>query len=565
MFIAIDKKMNAWQIIPDNCSIYPVGGQPVARLITIGPRKAHRLKIGNITKKGSNFMTSYIAPKKVYSSGQTNIGALFHRRVSAHPDQIAVVEESRVLTYHQLEDRSNRLAHLMIDLGLEKGDRVGLLARNCAEYVEVELAAAKAGTIVAALNWRLGNRELRHCVQLVELKMIIVQCEFIEALDRLGLPEIQRIEIGETYEERLANLPSEYPVQDIDPEDGMIILYTSGTTGLPKGALISHRAMLARAMCFASEMQIPVGDNFIAWPPFYHMASTDQFLATLLRGGTVYVVDGYLPERIVEILETVTTRFLILMPGMVGPFVEYLKAHNVKPKGVDIIGAMADLVPREDIAAATRFFNAPYLNTFGSTETGLPPATSNLIAVGVAPTSLSKRQSAFCEVRLVDPDDNDVPVGAPGEVAFRGPTVFSGYWKADDVNKQDFRGGWFHMGDVMRRNADGTLDYVDRVKYMIKSGGENIYPAEIEQVLLNDNRITKAVVVKRPDKKWGEVPVVFIVSEDSALTVEDVENLCKKDLSGYKRPKAVYFIEEKDLPRSTTGKIQRHELENRLK
>ncbi|MFQ5486448.1 MAG: class I adenylate-forming enzyme family protein, partial [Desulfobacterales bacterium] len=159
----------------------------------------------------------------------------------------------------------------------------------------------------------------------------------------------------------------------------------------------------------------------------------------------------------------------------------------------------------------------------------------------------------------------DVPVGTPGEVAFKGPTVFSGYWNADDVNKKDFRGGWFHMGDVMRRNADGTLDYVDRVKYMIKSGGENIYPAEIEQVLLNNSRITKAVVVKRPDKKWGEVPVVFIVSQDSALTVEDVENLCKKDLSGYKRPKAVYFIEEKDLPRSTTGKIQRHELEKRLK
>jgi len=510
-------------------------------------------------------MNSHIPPEVVYSSGQTNIGALFHRGVAAHPDHIAVVEGSRVLTYNQLEDRSNRLAHLMMDLGLGKGDRVGLLARNCAEYVEVELAAAKAGTIVAALNWRLGNRELRHCVQLVEPKIIVIQPEFVATLYRLGLPDIQRIEMGEAYENRLVHLPSEYPVQDIDPEDGMVILYTSGTTGLPKGALISHRAMLARAMCFASEMEIPVGDNFIAWPPFYHMASTDHSLATLLRGGTVYVVDGYLPERIVEILETVTTRFLLLMPGMVGAFVEYLNAHDVKPKGVAIIGAMADLVPREDIAAATRFFNAPYLNTFGATETGLPPATGNLIAVGVAPTSLSKRQSAFCEVRLVDPDDNDVPVGTPGEIAVRGPTVFSGYWNADDINKQDFHGGWFHMGDVMRRNADGTLDYVDRLKYMIKSGGENIYPAEIEQVLLKDNRITKAVVVKQADKKWGEVPVVFIVSQDSTLTVEDIENLCKKEISSYKRPKAVYFIEEEDLPKSTTGKIQRHELENRLK
>ncbi len=509
-------------------------------------------------------MTSYIPPESVYLSGQTNIGALFHQRVAAHPERQAVVDGDRAFTYNQLEERSNRLAQRMLTEGLEKGDRVGLLARNCAEYVEVELAAAKAGMIVAALNWRLSERELNHCVQLVEPGLIIVESEFSTMLDGMDLPDHHRMVIGEEYERQLAASSPEYPAADIQPEDGLVILYTSGTTGLPKGALISHRAMIARAMCFASEMEIPVGDNFIAWPPFYHMASTDQATATLLRGGTVHVVDGYIPERIAEILEELTARFLILMPGMVGPFVDYLQTHSVTPKGIDMVGAMADLVPREDIAAATRFFNAPYLNTFGATETGLPPATGNLIPVGVVPTSLSKRQSAFCELRLVDPDDKDVPVGMPGEVAMRGPTLFSGYWNADEVNKQDFRGGWFHMGDVMRRNEDGSLDYVDRVKYMIKSGGENIYPAEIEQVLLSDSRITEAVVVKRTDKKWGEVPVVFVVRQDEELTVKEIEDLCRKDLSSYKRPKAVHFIAEQDLPRSTTGKIQRHELENRL-
>ena len=155
-------------------------------------------------------------------------------------------------------------------------------------------------------------------------------------------------------------------------------------------------------------------------------------------------------------------------------------------------------------------------------------------------------------------------MGAPGEVAVRGPTLFSGYWHADEVNREDFRGGWFHMGDVMRRNPDGTLDYVDRVKYMIKSGGENIYPAEIEQVINADSRIEEAIVVKRADERWGEVPVVFVVRKDPALTEDDVENVCRKDLSSYKRPKAVFFIDEEDVPRSTTGKIQRHELEARL-
>ncbi len=307
----------------------------------------------------------------------------------------------------QRRERSNRLAQALLDMGLERGDRVGLLAKNCVEYVEVELAAAKTGIIIAALNWRLAARELTHCIRLVEPKLIVLQPEFVDVLDRLDLPSHRQLTTGDNYEATLESSSPAYPDCTIDPEDGLVILYTSGTTGLPKGALISHRAMVARAMCFASELGIPVGDNFIAWPPFYHMASTDQSLATLLRGGTVYIVEGYLPDQIAAILEKVTARFLILMPGMVGHFVAYLESSGAEPKGVDMVGAMADLVPPQDIAAVTRFFHAPYLNTFGATETGLPPATGNLLPVGIAPESLSKRQSAFCEVRLVDAVDPD--------------------------------------------------------------------------------------------------------------------------------------------------------------
>jgi fatty-acyl-CoA synthase len=242
------------------------------------------------------------------------------------------------------------------------------------------------------------------------------------------------------------------------------------------------------------------------------MASTDHSIAILLRGGTVHVVEGYQPDILIDIIERVPMRLFVLLPGMVGEFAAAFEARKATAKQIGICGAMADLVPREDIATATRALNAPYLNTFGSTETGLPPGTGATIPIGVAPDKLSKRQSAFCEVRLVDPDDNEVPVGVSGEVAVRGPTVFSGYWNADETNAEDFRNGWFHMGDVMRRNEDGTLDYIDRVKYMIKSGGENIYPAEIEQVILNDSRISEAVVVRKKDSKWSEVPVAFVVS-----------------------------------------------------
>ncbi|MGW8271481.1 MAG: class I adenylate-forming enzyme family protein, partial [Burkholderiales bacterium] len=254
----------------------------------------------------------------------------------------------------------------------------------------------------------------------------------------------------------------------------------------------------------------------------------------------------------------------ILIPGMVEAMIEALRARPVKPAGIGCCGAMADLVPRQQIAEVSALLEAPYLNSFGSTETGLPPATGSLIAPGVAPERLSKRQSAFCEIRLVDADDNEVPDGAPGELTIRAPTLFSGYWNAPETNARDFRNGWFHMGDVFRRNADGTLDFVDRVKYMIKSGGENIYPAEIEQVILADPRVADAVVVRKADARWGEVPVAFIARRDPSLDEAGILARCRDSLAGYKQPKAVLFIALADFPRSTSGKIQRHALEARL-
>jgi len=509
-------------------------------------------------------MPAYAPSSEVLTARHATVGTLFHARVPAHPHHPAVVDGERTLTYAELEDRSNRLANGLIGLGLEPGDTIALLAHNCAEYLEVELAAAKAGVIVAAQNWRLSDRELAHCLALVEPRVVIAQGDLAPALDRIGAPPHRRITLGTDYESFLAAAPSHYPDLDLDPESGLIVLYTSGTTGLPKGALISHRAMVARAMCYASELQVPTGDNFCAWPPLYHMASTDQSLATLMRGGTVHVIDGYQPDAMIRFLETVEARVFLLMPGMVGPFAALVAERGVEVKQVGVCGAMADLVPREDIAAATRALNAPYGNTFAATETGLAPATGNVIPIGVAPTTLSKRQSAFCELRLVDADDREVPVGTPGEAAVRGPTLFSGYWNADETNAKDFRNGWFHMGDVMRRNADGTLDYVDRLKYMIKTGGENVYPAEIEQVLLTDPRVREAVVVRSRDPRWGEVPVAFVVRSDASLGDDELLALCGRELSRYKQPKRIVFLEADELPRSTTGKVQRHELEQRL-
>jgi fatty-acyl-CoA synthase len=225
---------------------------------------------------------------------------------------------------------------------------------------------------------------------------------------------------------------------------------------------------------------------------------------------------------------------------------------------------MADLVPPAEIARVTRLLGAPYANTFGATETGCPPCSSNLIPIGVAPLELSKQQSPFCEVRLVDAEDSPVPDGTPGELTMRGPTLFSGYFRAAAANAEDFRGGWFHMGDVFVRNSDGSLDFVDRVKYLIKSGGENIYPAEIERVLLQESRVAEATVVRRRDARWGEVPVAFVARRDESLSAEELYRLCRGELARYKQPKDIRFIPLEQFPRSASGKVQRHELEKRL-
>ena len=183
------------------------------------------------------------------------------------------------------------------------------------------------------------------------------------------------------------------------------------------------------------------------------------------------------------------------------------------------------------------------------------------IAIAELPERLSKQQNSFCQIKLVDEHDVEVADGQPGELCFRGPSLFSGYWANPKANAEDFRGGWFHLGDVFVRNPDGTLDFVDRRKYLIKSGGENIYPAEIERVLLTHPAVLEAVVVRRPDARWGEVPVAFVARADDILGGDELKAWCRGKIAAYKQPKDVIFIAFEAFPRSTTGKVKRHELE----
>ncbi|HEU4584057.1 MAG TPA: class I adenylate-forming enzyme family protein [Polyangiaceae bacterium] len=524
-----------------------------------------------------------LARELVACASISTVSGLFRSQARLHPDRVALEDWGssrassaatagaapiRRFSYRELDERVRRLALALSGRGVARGDRIALLSENRAEYLEVFLAAAQLGASVACQNWRLSPAELSHCIRLVEPKLLLVSPRHAQRVPA-NAPECWVF--GDEYEALLASSGAEgsrAPEDDkgtqVSAEDALLILYTSGTTGLPKGAVLSHRAEIVRNLVVRAEFGIAPEDTFAAWSPLYHMGAAECSLGALMCGGKVITIDGFDAVRLADVVEQEQLGWLLLMPGMVATFAAELERRSIQPRGVKLCGVMADLVPPAEIARITRLLGAPYANTFGATETGCPPCSSNRIPIGVAPARLSKEQSPFCEIRLVDPDDREVPDGTPGELCIRGPTLFSGYHRNDETNAQDFRGGWFHMGDVFVRNPDGTLDFVDRVKYLIKSGGENIYPAEIERVILQDERVLDCAVVRKADAKWGEVPVAFVARHTESLEAADLYRRCRRELAGYKQPKEIYFIAASELPRSASGKIQRHELEKRL-
>ncbi len=495
-------------------------------------------------------------------AARLSLYGLFEKQCRLHPARPALAHLDQIVSYADLRQRAERLAALLHGQGLRPGDRVCILSENHPIFLELSLAALRLGLIVATLNWRLAPRELAHCIALVQPKVTLVSPRHRNSLAGISQAGIL-LEIGAALEQQLAGSAPALPAMpDGDPEDGLFIIYTSGTTGLPKGALLSQRAMLARLLVYVTDYGVDGSDTFLAWSPLFHMASVELGLGTLLLGGKVVVLDGADLPVICDYLERESLSNLIFFPGMVEQTLAYLRQRRPKVKRLKKFGALADLFAPREIADMTALLGVPFTNTFGSTETGMPPASAGRLAAGEIPTDFAKTESLLCDVLLVDEAGQPVPDGLPGELLMRGPTLFSGYWNAPEATEEAFAGGWYHTGDVFMRRPDGRLDYVDRRKYLIKSGGENIYPAEIERVALLHPHIAEAVVVRRRDARWGEVPVLVVAAEGVAPTEQELIALCRAELAPYKRPKHVLFLPKGSLPRNNTGKIIRPDVES---
>lgn len=487
---------------------------------------------------------------------------LFRKQARIRANRTAVVQGERSVTYAELDRRTDRLANALRDAGVKAGDRVAILSENSSAFLDLFVAAAKTGVIVATQNWRLSGAELRHCFDLVEPALTFVSERFAEDFRAATEDRFTTVTLGGAYEDFIAGGSEKSTQIAADPEDGMLIIYTSGTTGLPKGALISQRALIARAQQYCTEFGFDPDDTFFAYSPMFHIASADLSIATLMIGGTVHVADGLDYPLLRRLLAEEKLSNLIFFPGMVGAVLDELAKMDRPVRSLKKLGALADLFPPREIAAMTAALNKEYCNTYASTETGMAPGCGGRLPIGEVPTTYSKTESNFCLVRLIGEDGEDVPDGQTGELVMRGPTLFSGYWRNEAATEEAFRGGWYHTGDVFRRNEDGTLDYIDRMKYLVKSGGENIYPAEIERVVLQEPGIAEALVVRRADAKWGEVPVLVVTRVEPEVSEERLIARCRENLAGYKCPKGVFFVPADFWPRNNTGKIVRREVED---
>ncbi len=502
-------------------------------------------------------------------AGFTDIAQCIGATAARRGGHVAVDDGTRALDYAEFDRRAWAAAAALRALGIASGDRVAVLAENRIEYLELALAAARTGSILAALNWRFSAPEIAHCVRLTAPAVVFVSQRFLPLLREAAIDDIRVVLLDDEYDALLAPELARGPARlacALDAEDGYIILYTSGTTGMSKAALINHRAEAARLMLGRIDSMLAPGDNFVAWAPLFHMVALEHALHVLALGGTVHVVDGADIDRIVDLAIAVPQWWLVLLPGMIDRVVDAMASRGKPPAPLKIVGALADLVSPDLVAATSRLFRAPYWNTFGSTETGMLPFAGTCFGPGERPATLAKAMNSNHLFKLVDDEDREVARGQPGEVAVRGPTIFSGYWNAGAANAQEFRSGWFHMGDVFVEREDGRYDYVDRAKYLIKTGAENVYPAEIERALMADPRVMEAVVVRRADARWGEVPVAFVCCQHPPPGADELFAVCAAGLARYKQPKEIRFVASPDdFPSSTSGKVQRQALEKLLR
>jgi fatty-acyl-CoA synthase len=499
------------------------------------------------------------------------------RHALMQPDATALRFLGRTTTWGELDRRVTALAGALGRRGVAMGDRVLILMLNRTEFVETVLATNLIGAIAVPVNFRMTPTEIAFLVGDCEAKVVVTESVLagvataVRAIDPTLTTVIVAGGVGEDglfgYEELLAEGGPPEPV-DILNDSAALIMYTSGTTGRPKGAVLTHNNIAGQAMTNLFTVSPDInGDVGFVGVPLFHIAGIGNLISGLLLGlpTVLYPVGTFDPGALLDVLEAEGVTSIFLVPAQ---WQAVCAAQKANPRQLRLRVLSWGAAPASDMLLremAETFPGAQIFAAFGQTE--MSPVTCMLLSRdAIRKLGSVGKVIPTVAARIVDEDMNDVAVGEIGEIVYRAPTLMAGYWNNPTATAEAFAGGWFHSGDLVRQDDEGYIWVVDRKKDMIISGGENIYCAELENVLAEHPAIAEVAVIGRPDDRWGEVPVAIVALGavgQTGLTLAELDQFLTERLARYKHPKALEVVEA--LPRNPAGKVLKTELRARFR
>jgi len=485
---------------------------------------------------------------------------------SPHKIAIKEYECSRTVTYRQLNNIANRCSvKFTNDFGLKRGDRVAVLAENCLEYFILFSVAQKTGIILVPLNFRLTAREIDFLLNDFKPTLIIAQEKFTSTLNNCAqfhkishkwkLEELQ--EFGYPHRDKIIDFFADENMVEDNP---LFILYTAGTTGVPKGALYTHKMLFWNSINTTMRLDITSDDRSISCTPMFHTGGWNVIPTPFLHRGAYFcLTQKFNPDIILQLMQDEQATMFMAVPTMLqmmgqSPFFDKI---NLEKMRFFIIGGEPMPLPLIEKWHAK---GVPIRQGFGMTEAG-PSITSLHQDDAIRKMGSIGLPNFYIDARIVDDNMDDVQPKKIGELILKGPSVTPGYWNNPQATTKSIKDGWLFTGDLVKQDEEGYLYVVDRKKFMYISGGENVYPAEVEKFLYSHSEIKEVAIVGVPDAKWGEVGKAYVVrNQGSNLTEADVLEFCKGNLAPYKIPKHVQFLNE--LPKNDAGKIDRKILIN---